>query len=106
MVNTSWAGCSFMAGHQDHWFQVKSAGAGMQEELAAHPSLPGSWHLISSQLCARGDTVGSSSWVAPHLFSVVIWECVEIRVSFFSSREDFLFPGRWERGPAAMGARG
>lgn len=106
MVNTSWAGCRFMVGLQDHWFQVKSTGTRGQEELAAHPSLPGSWYLISSQLCAMGDTVGSSSWVAPNVFSVVIWECVEIRVSLFSSGKDFLFPSSAGSGAlAVIGAR-
>lgn len=41
MVNTSWAGRSFMVGHQDQRFQVKSTGTGRQEELSAHP-----WQLI------------------------------------------------------------
>lgn len=60
-----------------------------------------------SQLCAMGDMVGSSSWVAPNLFSVVIWECVEIRVSLFSSRKDFLFStSAGSGGPTVIGARG
>lgn len=51
--------------------------------------------------------MGSSSWVAPNLFSVVVWECVEIRVSLFSSRKDFLFPMSAGSGaPAVIGARG
>lgn len=53
-----------------------------------------------------GDTVGSSSWVAPNLFSVVIWECVGIRVSFFSSCEDFLFPSVLGVGPRLRLERG
>lgn len=78
-----------------------------QEELAAHPRPPCSWYLISSQLCAMGDMVGSSSWVAPNLFSVVIWECVEIHVSLFSSRKDFLFPtSAGSGGPTVIGAQG
>lgn len=68
MVNTSWAGYSFVVGHQDHRFQVKSAGAGRQEELAAHPSRPCSWYLIfEPALCHGGhggkQQLGSSKFI-------------------------------------------
>lgn len=104
MVHTSWAGCSFMVGHQDHWFQVQSAGAEGQEELAPHPSLPGCWYLTLCQLCAMRDTAGSSSRVALNFFSVVIWECVEMRVSVFFLVRIFSSPRLPGGGRAGAGA--